>query len=258
MVVRANLTEIAEASGVSVATVNRFCHSLGCKGFKDFKIRFAQNVAVSLQYLHRQGNDASSMERLTDSVFGTLVETLEIARHQLDSEGLSAAIDVLSNARRIAFFGIGGGSTNVAAEAVNRFFRLGIPAEAQRDGYLQRMLASTLGPGDVVFAISATGQPRELVDSIGIAKQYGATTLALTRPDTPLAKVCDHPIAIDLPEDPDIYKPTASRLVFMAIIDILATGVARARPETTRENLRRIRTSLVAVSQDTGPGPIGD
>jgi DNA-binding MurR/RpiR family transcriptional regulator len=61
-----------------------------------------------------------------------------------------------------------------------------------------------------------------------------------------------------LPEDPDIYKPTASRLVFLATIDILAATVARKRPAETKENLRRIRASLTALHGDTGPQPVGD
>ena len=258
LVVRTNLTEIAKASGVSVATVNRFCQSLGCRGFKEFKIKFAQNVAVSLQYLHRSGNGPTSTDLLIDQVFGTLVETLGIARQQLDTERLNQAIEVLAKAQRIAFLGVGGGSTTAASEAANRFFRLGIPSEAQSDGYLQRMLVSTFGPGDVVFAISASGLPQELIDSVGIANQYRAESITLTRPDSPLASACDLCIPIHLPENPDIYKPTASRLVFMAVLDILAMGVARTRPEQTRETLRRIRSSLVALSKDTRPNPIGD
>jgi DNA-binding MurR/RpiR family transcriptional regulator len=95
------------------------------------------------------------------------------------------------------------------------------------------MAASTLRSGDAVFAISASGLTQELIDSVVIAKQYKATTPCLTKPDSPLADACDVPNLIDLPEDPDIYKPTASRLVFLAIIDVLATGIARACPEET-------------------------
>ena len=43
--------EIAQAASVSVATVNRFCLALGCDGFREFKIRLAQSVAVSMQYI---------------------------------------------------------------------------------------------------------------------------------------------------------------------------------------------------------------
>lgn len=250
--------EIAESAHVSVATVNRFCQTLGCDGFRDFQITLAQSIAVSMQYLGGSSRDNSASDQLVIQVFGALVDTLNLARSQLDSIAVQQAIDALADARRIAFLGVGGGSATVAREGANRFFRLGIPAEAHADGYLQRMLASTLETGDVVFAISASGQPAELLDSVSIARQYGATTLCLTKSGSLLAHSTDIAIELDIPEDQDIYKPSASRLVFMAIVDVLAAGAARKRPERVKEYLRRIRTSMISLSKDTGPKPIGD
>ncbi|MCY3876451.1 MAG: MurR/RpiR family transcriptional regulator [Rhodobacteraceae bacterium] len=251
-------SEIAEAANVSVATVNRFCQTLGCEGFRDFNIRLAQSVAVSLQYLGGPSRTNSETDQLVTQVFGALVDSLNLARSQLDSDALERAVSVLADARRLSFIGVGGGSANVAREGANRFFRLGIPAEAHADGYFQRMLASTLSAGDVIIAISASGQPAELLDSVAIASQYGAKTIGLTKTGSPLARAADVAIEIDIPEDQDIYKPSASRLVFIAIVDVLAAGTARRRPERVKEYLRRIRTSLVSLSEDTGPKPIGD
>jgi RpiR family carbohydrate utilization transcriptional regulator len=74
--VHSTLLEIAKASGVSVATVNRLCHSVGCNGFKDFKIRLAQNVAVSISYLDREDRKLTSSDALVASVFDLLIERL--------------------------------------------------------------------------------------------------------------------------------------------------------------------------------------
>ena len=232
--------------------------TLGCEGFQDFKIRLAQNVAVSLQYMGDPTSDASETHQLVGQVFGALVDSLNLARTQLNSTAIERAIDVLAKAKRITFIGVGGGSANVAREGAFRFFRLGIPADAHADGYLQRMVASTFEAGDVIFAISASGQPAELLDSVAIARQYGAQTISLSKSGSPLAMATEVSIEIDVPEDQDIYKPTASRLVFIAIIDVLAAGTARKRPKRVQEYLRRIRTSLTPLSDDTGPKPIGD
>lgn len=250
--------EIATNAGVSVATVNRFCVTLGCEGFREFMLRLAQSVAVSMQYLGGPSRDDSESVQLVTQVFGALVDSLNLARSHLNSDAIQQAIDALSETRRVVFIGVGGGSANVAREGANRFFRLGIPAEAYADGYLQRMVASTLEAGDIVFAISSSGQAAELLDSISIARQYGAQTISLTRTGTDLALLTDITIELDLPEDQDIFKPSASRLVFMAIVDVLAAGVARKHPERVKEYLRRIRTSLVSLSKDTSPKPIGD
>ena len=62
--------EIAEATEVSVATVNRFCTTIGCEGFRDFQIRLAQNVAVSLQYLEGSSGDQSEGVQETCDIDG--------------------------------------------------------------------------------------------------------------------------------------------------------------------------------------------
>ena len=251
-------SEIAAAAEVSEATVTRFCQSLGCEGFRDFRIRFAQSLAVSLQYLRAEKVAEGDKEQLVDQVFDSITSMLANARHQLDLEQVSAATEMLAAARRIAFFGVGGNSSNLASEGANRFFRLGFPAECHADGYYQRMLASTLSSGDVVFAISSSGTPAELLDSVAIASQYGAGTIALTKTGSPLAKATNISIELDLIEDADVYKPTASRLAYFAVLDVLAAGVARARADLSRENLRRIRTSFVQFNAETSPTPIGD
>ena len=44
----------------------------------------------------------------------------------------------------------------------------------------------------------------------------------------------------------------------IAVLDVLATAVAKARPEFTKETLRRVRTALVSLGDDSQPRPIGD
>lgn len=253
-----SLAALSAASEVSEPTVIRFCRTLGCTGFKDFKIRLAQNVAVSLQYLDTPDAKDEPPKSLVDQVFQTLYVTANIARSQLQEEPIKRAADYINNAEKLIFCGVGGGSTTVAFDAANRFFRLGFAAIAVSDAYLQRMHAATLTKRDAMVFISATGLPRSNIDSANVARQYGAKTIALTKEGSPLSKACDLTIGLSLPEDPDIYKPTASRLVFLATIDIIAATVARQRPEQSKENLRRIRASLTALHGDTGPQPVGD
>jgi len=97
-----------------------------------------------------------------------------------------------------------------------------------------------------------------MIHSAAIARQYGAKVISLTNPDSPLAAESDLGIAIEMPENPDIYKPTATRHAFLATIDVIATAVARRMPDQAKEKLRRIRSSLLTVTPPTGRQPIGD
>ena len=232
---------------------------MGCDGFREFKLRLAQNLAVSLQYLAPNQRDMSEGGAgAVDQVLGALYATVNVMRQQIAPERMDAAVQALTEAGQIVVAGVGGGSTMVAQEAANRMFRLGIPAVAVSDSYLLQMRAATLGANDVLLLVSTSGAADEIVSAAGIAGGYGATVVAITRPGSRLAQEATIAIEADLPEDPDILKPTASRYAHLVIVDALAMSVAQARSEVTTENLRRIRASLTAYHGRTGPQPLGD
>ena len=55
-----SITQLAEKAEVSDATVVKFCKRLGYKGYQEFKIMLAQDVAVKPQLIHGEvepGND---------------------------------------------------------------------------------------------------------------------------------------------------------------------------------------------------------
>lgn len=254
-----NIADLAKHCDVSTPTVIRFCRSLGCDGFREFKLRLAQNLAVSRQYLSAvpkaepaEGDDA------IDQILSALYASANAMRQQIDATVMQSAKSALLNTRHLLFAGIGGGSSNVSQEAANRFFRLGIPSFSTSDSYILQMRAATLREDDVLFLISASGEADAIVGAAEIAGGYGATTICVTKPNTRLANACTIPILIDLPEDRDIHKPTASRYIHMIVVDALAMTVAQEMAYETTENLRRIRASLTAYHGRTGPQPLGD
>jgi RpiR family carbohydrate utilization transcriptional regulator len=149
----------------------------------------------------------------------------------------------------------------MAEDAKLRFFRLGLPVSAYVDGHQQRMSAATLRERDVAFAISNSGHSRPVVGAIEIARSYGATTIALTRAGTPLARAAEIVIPVAIAEDHNALIPTSSRYAHMAVIDTLATGVASAMGLRSREALRRVRYTLASLgvaipSPSSDPAPL--
>lgn len=253
------IAALAESCGVSAPTVVRFCRSMGCDGFREFKLRLAQNLAVSLQYLDTDPSVASAggME-VVDKILGALSASLNLMRRQLDAELFGSATDALVGARTVLIAGVGGGSSILAAEAANRFFRLGIPATAVSDSYLLQMRAAALQEGDVLILFSASGEVVEILNATEIATGYGATTLAITRTGSTLADAAAIALHLDLKENPDVLMPTVSRYAYLVVVDALAMAVAQRRPVETTENLRRIRASLTSYHGRTGAQPLGD
>src|SRR5260370_2093640 len=86
---------------------------------------------------------------------------------------------------------LAGRRESLTAEAETRLFRLNIPVMVFTDGYTQRMSAAILAEGNVALFVSSTGRPRELQESLELAKYYKATCIAITDKDTPLGRDAD-------------------------------------------------------------------
>ena len=154
--------------------------------------------------------------------------------------------------------GSGGISSMMATEMQNRLFRLGLSALAQVDGQLQRMYASVATPETTVVAFSVSGYARSTVEAVQVARQYGAVTVAVTPPESALAKAAETVIPFQAVEDGNIYKPTSSRYALLAILDIIATATAEARGSKALENLRRIKQSVNTLKVADPRLPLGD
>jgi RpiR family carbohydrate utilization transcriptional regulator len=244
---RLTIAELAARAGVSQPTVTRFCRSVGSASFNDFKIQLATTMTVAAVYLTSDRVFGDDVGQLAQAVMMHAANAVREGLDQLDTAAVSTAIDRLAASRRIDIYGQGGGSAAVVEDAKLRLFRLGIPVSAFVDGHQQRMSAATLRPGDAVFAISNSGRSKPVIDAVEIARSFGATTIALTRPGTPLAAKAEIVIAVAIPEADDILRPTPSRYAHMAIVDTIATGVAARLGTRGRDALRRVRYALTRV-----------
>jgi len=244
---RLTIADLAAKAGVSQPTVTRFCRSVGCASFNDFKISLASTMTVAAVYLRSDRVFSDDIGQLAQSVMLRAANAVQACLEQLDTAALGRAIDAIARGRRLDLYGQGGGSAAMVEDAKLRLFRLGLPVAAYTDGHQQRMSASTLQPGDVAFAISNSGQSKPVIEAIQIAASFGATTIALTRPDTPLAKAAAIVIPIVIAEDDNVLMPTTSRYAHMAVIDTIASGVAQQLGARGREALRRVRYTLTAI-----------
>ncbi|MDR8300619.1 SIS domain-containing protein, partial [Acinetobacter baumannii] len=79
-----------------------------------------------------------SVESYTGKIFESAMATLDHVRHSLDKSAINRAVDLLTQAKKIAFFGLGS-SAAVAHDAMNKFFRFNVPVVYSDDIVLQRM-----------------------------------------------------------------------------------------------------------------------
>lgn len=242
------IVDLAQKAGVSEPTVVRFCRAIGCDGFQEFKLLLAQHVAHSPTYEEFSLSEHDSAREYTIKVFDSAMNTLKKVRDSLDIVAIESAVSALQQARRVEFYGFGA-SSPVATDAQHKFFRLQISSAAYADPHIQAMSAMSLEPGDVVVAISQSGRTQALIDAMMLVKEAGATLIGLAPSNTPVAQHCDIPLYIDVKEDIENYTPLPSRMAHMAVIDILAVGVSKAKGPAIGEHLRKIHRGLQSLRQ---------
>jgi RpiR family carbohydrate utilization transcriptional regulator len=225
-----NLAELARNAQVSEPTVLRFCASLGCSGFKDFKIRVVQSLALGAPATHSVLGKSDDPETVATKIFDYTITSLDWARKKLDFAAVGRAVDLLARAQRIEFFGFGA-SGIVALDAQQKFPLFGVPCIAHQDSHQQFIAASMLKPGDAVVAISNTGSTRSLIEVVRMAKERGANVIVITGSNSPLASFSDVTVIAETLENTNVYTPTTSRLAALVIIDILSTSVALRKGE---------------------------
>lgn len=242
--VHAAVAEIAERAQVSQPTVIRFCRSLNFKGLPEFKLALSASISNSgLPYVHEELNIDDGVGEVMEKVLGNAAASLLGARRMLNPTDLESAISLLAHARRIEFYGIGN-SGIVAQDAQHKFFRFGISTVAYSDTHIQLMAAAVLSPQDVLVVISNSGSSIEILDAVSIAKENGAKVIVITRHDSPLSQLGDCVLTVSVQEDSSRYTPMVSRLLQLAVIDILAIGLALRLGETISFQLEKGKRSI--------------
>lgn len=257
-VVDVSIKSFANRIGVSEPSVIRYCRSIGCDGFKEFKKYLAQSLVLE-QKFNRTPDGAAADDSLGDERFDRVANSVAVALRSVSGtvhfERIDAAAKVLMSSQMIAVFGLGGSSAVLAMEGQNRLFRLGLRAVAHVDSYMQRMTAATLKKGDTVLFVSSTGQPETLADSARIARNYGAACIAMAPEKSQLARLVDILIPIELAMDIPYHQPNPVRFAQMFVLDCIADRVALMIGKPAVETLRRVSS---AVSPQQHYLPTGD
>ncbi|MCZ4141731.1 transcriptional regulator HexR, partial [Escherichia coli] len=99
-------------------------------------------------YVNRNVDEDDSVESYTGKIFESAMASLDQVHHSLDMSAVNRAVDLLTQAKKIAFFGLGS-SAAVAHDAMNKFFRFNVPVIYSDDIVLQRMSCMNCDDDDV-------------------------------------------------------------------------------------------------------------
>ncbi len=234
-----NITTLALRAGVSEPTVYRFCRAFGADGFPAFR----QLLSAELSSAHHQVSPGDSMNELTARVLDSAVSALKELGRTLDCRAAARAADLISKSRRLVV-AAGGLSLPAAMFLQARMLSLGLSCEIVSDSTQLAQVSAVLRPGELLLAISATGQNRPVVQAVQQAVRGGAAVIALCPRDSALA-ACGGLNLYCSRADADGNQLQSPRLAQLAALEILISGVRQRRAET----LRALEASLSAARE---------
>lgn len=188
-IVDLTISQLAKLAIVSEASISRFCRNLNLVGFHQLKIELAQSVEQTKVPAPAAGVDdwQSAIKVIEQNkqleISGTLANfTTDLAK---------VIIDRLTSCRLLQV-AAEGNTFPVAADAVYRFNQIGILAVADQSPATALAQTLNLTAADTLLVISNSGESKELLKQVKVAKQQQTKVIAITnRNESPLALQAD-------------------------------------------------------------------
>lgn len=232
-----SISTLAENSGVSEASITRFCHGLGLAGYNDFKLALAKTDHVtdmgelsdSPQGIASEDSLNTIFQKIHKASVLSLNETLEL----LDEDAINKAGDLLVQADRVFCFG-NGGSMVMAMEAWARFSTATSRFVHVSDSHMQIMNTALATSRDVLLVFSYSGSTKDMEDTLQIAREHGVSIILVTHyPNSRAAQFADVVLLCGYNEGPLQSGSIPAKVGQLLLIDCLFYGFCRRNPEAS-------------------------
>lgn len=244
-----NITQIADRSGTSVASIVRFCKTLGFKGYPEFRMaligQLSRQVAQGTD-LHLDGGitvDDSAEEVIRKIAYADAL-AIKTTAERLDVETFVKTVDAWQSASTVGIIGFAS-SAYVALDLQLKLNRLGKRSVAWSDLHTALTSISVLKAGDVLVAISHSGTTLDIIDVISEFKEKGIKIVLITNAlRSPATAIADLVLFTSARETTLRSGATASRIAQLTVVDCLCVSLAQRNWSGTRVALDESRAAV--------------
>ena len=249
-VAQMNISQLAEFSQTSVASVVRFSKAIGYKGYPEFRMALVGEVS-------RLGMNESQISELdsgitTDDPLEEIIRKIALAdsraiqttAERLDVASFKKVVDAWDKATTIGIFGLAS-SGLVAMDLQLKLNRQGKAAVAWRDAHTALTSISLLNPGDCLVAISHSGTTLDVVEVIQEFKKRGVTIILITNAIRSMATaIADIVLHTSARETTFRSGATSSRIAQLTVVDCLCVAMAQRNWSGTKSALDQSRSAV--------------
>lgn len=231
-------------TGVSPATIVRFCRKLGFDGLADMKksIAYSNYIESTASDMDlAKGDDAETVKNKVIQYTKMIVDQLQFS---LDASLLQKAADMIGSAAHVVIVGEGGSGT-ICRAAYDIFLKLAIPCRFVEDIMFQMMEISMMGENDVLLFIINSGRTYNVLQNAEYARDRGLATIGIVgSPNSPLSRFLDVELQTSMFSSSYFSDISAARLCELTTVSILHSILALTRNEEQMEKGDEIAMSI--------------
>ncbi|AJG40474.1 transcriptional regulator [Thermotoga sp. RQ7] len=244
-VIESSISDLSKKAGVkSEASVVKFYKKLGLNSFQQFKVLLVQSISrAPLEIVYEDVSSEDDAETITEKIFKATVRAILDTLNSIDVESIKKAVEMFREARRIIFIGFAA-SAAVAFDAFHKFTRIGKNCLFSNDEHIIATILATASPGDLLVAVSHTGETISVVNFARKAREMRIPVVAITgNKKSTLAKYSDVVLVTNTKETKIRTDAMTSRIVQLVILDTIYTLLAARDPKAI-ENLNKSRLAV--------------
>ncbi|MCC0687882.1 MULTISPECIES: MurR/RpiR family transcriptional regulator [unclassified Clostridioides] len=237
------ISQIAKESNIGEATITRFVKKMNFNGLQDFKVTLAQEIStINKKNIINKNiqNDEPALDtakKLLSSNITTLENTVEI----INSSDVHDCARLIINAKKVYFIGIGY-SGIIAQDSNYKFMRIGLNCVSFDSSHTMIMMSSIMEEGDLIVAISHSGETAEIIKTVKLARANNAKIISITEnKNSELKDISDVHLSYVSGETVLETGSVSSKLAQFFIIDLVYTQVVKELSNKAIE--RKIKTT---------------
>lgn len=230
---------LAQEAGVSQSSVVKFAQKLGYKGFPALKLALNESLQAKESItVHNHILSGDPLKVVGEKLFTEKVSAIRATLDINSEEKLLETLALIKRADRIVLVGIGA-SGLVAKDFSWKLMKIGISAVAEQDMHALLASVQALRAGDLLLAISYSGERREINLAAQEAVRVGAYVLAFTgfTPNT-LQQCATHCLYTVAEEQSTRSAAISSTSAQLALTDLLFMALVQQDAERASDYIR--------------------
>lgn len=216
--VNANVSELANYSGVSDATVVRMCKHIGYQGYYQLRIDLSRDLGR--KQVWDVDMDNANMDSIS-SLFQTISSRILAIGKNLDQSKLLECANLIKTSKQVHIVAVGNTSP-LAMYMDFRLGRLGVKCTSSMIPEYWMNYVNLADIDDVVIAISRSGESKQVIQALELAKEKGLKIISITGSEySPVSKLSDYYLLTNVQGQGFNYYKGYSRLNETVVIDAL-------------------------------------